>query len=98
MTTQNTFKSFLYLPILLVVEVIWKSIIILPAKIKWWEMISDPVEKYHYQIILKLQIFTFKDNIIQNNINLNKYKRACMYTNNELIKFQSYQQKTKSRK
>ena len=53
-----------YLSISLVVEldeVKKQNIIIVPAKIKWWEIISDQVEKYHYQIILKLQIFTFKD-------------------------------------
>ena len=36
------------------------NFIILPAKLKWWEIILDPVETYHYQIILKLQIFTLK--------------------------------------
>ena len=35
---------------------------------KWWVITLDPVEKYHYQIILKLQIFTFKS----------LYKSACL--------------------
>ena len=62
-------------------------------------MISDPVKKYHYQIILKLQIFTFKDNIIQNNINsYTIQKRTFIYTNNESIQSESYQQQISSRK
>ena len=44
-------------------------------------MLLDPVERYHYQIILKLQIFTFKYNIEAAYMTLYTKSKQDIYQN-----------------
>ena len=57
-TSKNLVVDFLFFFVIKILDevVLCIFIMIVPDKIKWWEMILDPVEKYHHWIILKLQI------------------------------------------